>query len=174
MRRLIVLVILVVSLAAVPASAGRIGFVDAEQAVAEVEEGKAKIAQLQAWQAPYHARLDRLRKQVLALGDRLNTAQQGSATPEAVSEIEHRQVEVMREFEDARRAYERELEANKNAVLDEIASKIGVIGAEYAKANDFDAVFLLKAQPMMYVAESVNLTDKIIEIYNQRYPVSGD
>lgn len=174
MRRLIVLVILVVSLAAVPASAGKIGFVDAELAVTEVDEGKAKIAQLQAWQAPYHARLDRLREQVLALGDQLNAAKSGTVSPDAVSEIEKRQVEVMREFEDARRAYERELDAKKDAVLGEIASKIGAIGSEYAKANDFDAIFLLKAQPMMYVAESVNLTDEIVSIYNQRYPVSGD
>ena len=174
MRRLVVPVILVVLLAAIPATAGKIGFVDAEEAVAQVGESKAKLAQLQAWQKPYHARLDRLRDQVLALGDQLAAAQRDKQSPEAVSEIERKQVEVMREFEDARREYERELDAKKDAILGEIASKIGKIGAEYAKANDFDAVFLLKGQPMMYVAPSVNLTDKVIEIYNQRFPVSGE
>jgi outer membrane protein len=173
MRRLIAPVILVLLLAAVPAMAGRVGFVDAEQAVAEVEEGKAKLAELQAWQAPYHTRLDRLREQVLALDNQLEE-KQGKVTEEAWNEMEKRRIAAMREFEDARREYERQLEAKKEEILGDIASKIGVIGAEYAKANDFDAVFLLKAQPMMYVAKSVNLTEKIVEIYNQRYPVSGN
>ncbi len=174
MRRLVVPVILVVLLTAIPATAGKIGFVDAEEAVAKVAESKVKLAELQAWQAPYHARLDRLRDQVLALGDQLAAAKQGNQSPDAVSEIEKRQVEVMREFEDTRREYERELDAKEEAILAEIAAKTGKIVVEYAKANDFDAVFLLKGQPMMYVAPSVNLTDVIVEIYNQRFPVSGD
>ncbi len=172
MRRLTVPVILVLLLAALPATAGKIGFVDAEQAVAQVEEGKKKLAELQTWQAPFHARLDRLRGQVLALGDQLN-AQRGSASPEALAELERRQIDAMREFEDARRDYERELETKKTQVLAEITSKIGAIGREYAKANDFDAVFLLGGQPMVYVAEPANLTSIVIEIYNKRYPVSG-
>jgi len=172
MRRLTVPIILVLLLAALPATAGKIGFVDAEAAVAQVDEGKKKIAELQSWQAPYHARLDRLREQVLALSDQINS-QQGSATPEALAEMERRQIDAMREFEDARREYERELESKKTRVLADIASKIGAIGGEYAKANDFDAIFLLGGQPMMYVAEQVNLTSVVVEIYNKRYPVSG-
>jgi Skp family chaperone for outer membrane proteins len=85
MRRLVVPVTLVLLLAAIPATAGKIGFVDADQAVAQVEESKAKLAQLQASQAPYHARLDRLRDQVLALGDQLAAAQRGNQSSEAVS-----------------------------------------------------------------------------------------
>lgn len=172
MRRLTVPIILILLLTALPASAGKIGFVDAEAAVAQVDEGKVKIEELQTWQAPFHARLDRLRDEVLALSDQINE-QRGKATPEAVAEMENRQIEVMREFEDSRRDYERELEAKKTQVLSEIAAKIGAIGTEYAKANDFDAIFLLGGQPMMYIAEPVNLTSVVVEIYNNRYPVSG-
>ncbi len=172
MRRLTVPIILVLILIALPATAGKIGFVDAEAAVALVDEGKVKLAELQSWQAPYHARLDRLRDEVLALSDQIND-QQGTATPDALAEMERRQIDAMREFEDARRQYERELESKKTQVLSDIASKIGAIGGEYAKANDFDAIFLLGGQPMMYVADPVNLTKTVVEIYNNRYPVSG-
>ena len=172
MRRLTAPIILILLLAALPATAGKIGFVDAERAVAQVEEGKAGLANLQAWQAPYQARLDRLRDQVLSLRDQLN-AQEGTATPEAIAEIEKNQIDTMRQFEDARREYERQLEEKKTEVLAVITSKIGAIASEYAKANDYDAVFVLGAQPVIYVAESANLTDKVIEIFNQRYPVSG-
>jgi len=165
-------IVLVLVLVALPVAAGKVGFVDAERAVAQVEEGKVKLAELQAWQGPFQARLDRLRSQVLALRDQLNS-QQGSASPEAVAEIERRQIDAMRAFEDARREYERELESKKTEVLATITSKFGAIGAEYAQANDFDVVFVLGAQPVIYLAKSADLTDQIIEIYNQRYPVSG-
>jgi len=172
MRRLTTPIILILLLAALPATAGKIGFVDAERAVAQVEEGKASLAVLQAWQAPYQARLDTLRDQVLSFRDQLK-AQEGKASPEAIAEIEKNQLDTMRQFEDARREYERQLEEKKTEVLAVITSRIGGIASEYAKANDFDAVFVLGAQPVIYLAESANLTDKVIEIYNQRYPVSG-
>lgn len=172
MRRLTLPIIVILVLAAVPATAGKIGFVDAERAVAQVDEGKARLAELQAWQAPHQQRLDRLREQVLALRDQL-AAQQGTASPEAIAEIEKNQIAAVREFEDVRRGYERDLEAKKNEVLADIAKKIGNIGSEYAKANDYDVVFILGAQPVIYLAESADLTDEVIEIYNKRFPVAG-
>ena len=172
MRRLTVPIILVILLAAFPAFAGKIGFVDAERAVAEVEEGKVKLAEIQTWQAPYHARLDRLRDEVLQFRDQI-TAQEGKVSEEAIAEMERNQIDAMRRFEDARRDYERELENKKSEVLAAITTRIGGIASEYGKANDFDAVFVLGAQPVIYVSDSANLTDKVIEIYNQRFPVTG-
>lgn len=172
MHRLTIPIILVLLLAALPVSAGKIGFVDAERAVAQVDEGRASLATLQAWQAPHQARLDRLRDQVLAFRDQLQ-AQEETATPEAIAEIERNQLEAMREFEDARRVYERELEEKKTEVLAVITSRIGAIGKEYGKANDYDAVFVLGAVTLIHLSETADLTNEIIEIYNQRYPVSG-
>lgn len=172
MRRLTILVAVVLVVAALPVSAGKIGFVDAERAAESIDEGKVKLAELQAWQAPRQAQLDRLRAEVLSLRDQL-IEQEGTATAEKIAEIERNQVRVMREFEDARRSYERELETRKNQALDDISRKIREIGIEIAKANDFDAVFLVGAQPMVYIAESADLTDQIIRTYNQRFPVTN-
>jgi Skp family chaperone for outer membrane proteins len=172
MHRLTVPVVLALLLAALPVSAGKIGFVDAERVIAEVGEGKAKLAELQAWQAPYQARLDSLREQILALSDQVN-AKKGTASEEEVAAIEKNQIEVMRRFEDERRHYERELESKKDEILSAITMKIGQIGAQYAEANDFDAVFVLGAQRLVYLSDRANITDQIIEIYNERYPVSS-
>lgn len=172
MRRLAVLVFLVVLLAALPATAGKIGFVNAELAISQVEEGKAEFEKLQAWQNPKQANLDRLRNRVMALREQLVEAQ-SSATPEELSSVERNELEARRAFEDARLDYERDLEGMKNEFLSVIATKIGAVGTEYAKANDFDAVFLLTAQPMVYVSETADITDEVVEAYNKRYPVSG-
>ncbi len=171
MRRATVIFVALALLAVAPATAGKIGFVNAERAVAEVEEGQAQFAELRAWQEPQQARLDGLRGRIMALREQL-AREQGSATPEALAAIERNELEARRAFEDARRAYERELEERKNAFLDEIASKLGTLGAEYAKANGYDAVFLLTGQPMVYVSTEADITGTLIGMYNERFPVS--
>jgi Skp family chaperone for outer membrane proteins len=45
------------------------------------------------------------------------------------------------------------------------------VAEEYAEANGFDAVFMLEAQPMVYVAESAIITDEVIRIYDERFPI---
>lgn len=172
MRRLIVPIILVVLLAAIPAMAGKIGFVDAERAVSQVEEGKQKFEELKAWQEPQQARLDSLRQRVIVLREQL-AREQNSSSPEAIQSIERNELDARRAFEDSVRDYERELAERKDAFLGDIASKIGKVGADYGQANDYDAVFLLTAQPMVYVSETANITDLVVEMYNERHPVSG-
>ncbi len=173
MRRWIPAVVALTLLVALPVSAGKIGFVNAEQAVAQVDEGKQKFEELRAWQQPQQARLDGLRDRVMALRQQL-TREQETATPDQLSVIERNELEARRAFEDARREYERELEARKDAFLDEIAVKISALGKEFAEANDYDAVFLMTAQPMVYVSEAADLTDEVIAMYNERYPVTDD
>ncbi len=172
MRRLTVPIILVVLLTTIPAMAGKIGFVDAERAVSQVDEGQKKFDELRAWQDPQQARLDSLRQRVMVLREQL-AREQDSASPEAIQAIERNELDARRAFEDAARNYERELEERKNAFIGELASKIGEVGAEYGKANDYDAVFLLTAQPMVYVADSADITSLVVELYNERYPASG-
>ena len=128
MRRLIVPIILVVLLAAIPATAGKIGFVDAERAMNEVEEAKQKFDDLRSWQQPKQARLDSLRQRVMVLREQL-TREQDSGSTEALQAIERNELDARRAFEDARRDYERELGERKDAFLSEIASKIGKVGA---------------------------------------------
>jgi Skp family chaperone for outer membrane proteins len=53
-----------------------------------------------------------------------------------------------------------------------VATQIGAIASEYAAANGFDAVFVLNAQPLVYVADSVNITDAVIKLYDERYPIN--
>jgi Skp family chaperone for outer membrane proteins len=173
MRRVTLTFVVLAVVAALPADAGKIGFVNAEQAVARVEEGQKKFDELRSWQEPQQARLESLRGRIMTLREQLVRAQESSSR-EAIESIERNELEARRAFEDARREYERELETRKNAFLEEIASKIGKLGAEYGAANGYDAVFLLTAQPMVYVSETADITEILIEMYNERYPVSDE
>jgi Skp family chaperone for outer membrane proteins len=160
-------------IAATPAVAGKIGFVDAERAVATVKQGQARIAELEEWARPERERVERLGAKVNEVRTRL-AQQRTVASPDVVESMEREELQARREFEDARRSFERELDRKQNEFLGDVAVKVGSVAAEYGRANDYDAIFVLKAQPLVYVADSADLTDTVIELYDERFPLQGE
>jgi Skp family chaperone for outer membrane proteins len=156
-----------------PALAGSIGFVDAERAVASVKEGQAKLREFEAWAAPERQRVEALLKRMNDLRQQIN--QQGAvAAEEALQQLKEQELDARRVYEDAARSFQRQLEAKQNEFLGDVAVKVGTVASEYGEANGFDAIFVLNAQPLVYLSESADLTDTIIKLYDERFPVTGD
>jgi Skp family chaperone for outer membrane proteins len=154
-----------------PVLAGKIGFVDAERAVVTVGEGAAKVKELEAWAIPERQRIEQLGNRVNELRQQI-AAKGRVASEDTIKDLEAQEVQVRREFDDARREYDRILEQKQNEFLGDIAVKVGTVASDYAKANDYDAVFVLNAQPLIYMAETADLTDTVIRLYNERFPVT--
>lgn len=154
----------------VPTFAGNVGFLDAERAVATVKEGQRQLQALEAWSNPRRQELEAMRDRLTELNQQLNS-QRTIASAEAISKLESEFVEAQRTFEDAGRAFNRELESKQNEFLAQVASQVGNIASEYAAANGFDAVFVLNAQPLVYVAEGADITDIVIRTYDEKHPV---
>ena len=169
--RTLLLVSLVLVFLTGSAMAGKIGFVDAERAVVTVDEGRIKVKELEDWATPQRERVERLAQRASELGEQFE-AQRHVASPENLSQLEQDAAQARRAFEEARRSFERELEQKQNEFLAEVAVKVGRVASDYAEANDFDAVFVLKAQPLVYVSESADLTDTVIRLYNERFPAA--
>ena len=160
-------------LVTVPAMAGSIGFVDAERAVASVKEGQAKLAEFEAWAEPQRQRVEALLKTLNDLRQQINQ-QSAVAAEEALQQLREQELAARREYEDARRDFQRQVETKQNEFLADVAVKVGTVASEYGKANGFDAIFVLNAQPLVYVSESADLTDTVIRLYDERFPVSED
>jgi len=168
-----VLVVFTCLLVASPVVAGKIGFVDAERAVATVREGQAKLRELEAWAEPERERIVELQNRLAEIQQRL--AQQRSvASEEILAELQQEELQARRGLEDAGRRFERELERKQNEFLSDVAVKVGTVASDYGRANDYDAIFVLKAQPLVYVSESANLTEIVIRRYNERFPYQGN
>jgi Skp family chaperone for outer membrane proteins len=150
--------------------AGNVGFLDAERAVATVKEGQRQLQALEAWGNPRRQELEAMRDHLTELNQQLNT-QRTIASAEAISELEGELLQAQRTFEDAGRAFNRELESKQNEFLAQVASQVGSVASEYAEANGFDAIFVLNAQPLVYVAEGADITDFVIRAYDEKYPV---
>ena len=72
--------------------------------------------------------------------------------------------ELRRFREDAQAA----VNVRQNQVFQEINEKLQTIIQEYAQSNSYSAIFL-RDQNQIYVSQALDVTEKIIEIYNQRY-----
>ena len=96
------------------------------------------------------------------------------AAEEALQQLKEQELDARRVYEDAARSFQRQLEAKQNEFLGDVAVKVGTVASEYGEANGFDAIFVLNAQPLVYLSESADLTDTIIKLYDERFPVTGD
>lgn len=154
---------------AAPAWAGKIGFVDAEAAVKRVREGQKQMEALEAWSKTEQAKVEAAAKRVTELRQEI-TRQREVASKETLDRLNRDELEARRAFEDAKRSFEREVDAKQNEFLGDVAVKVGRVASEYAEANGYDAIFVLDAQPLIYVSDESNLTDTIVRLYDQRFP----
>jgi len=174
MRRITsALLLAAILLPAAPAMAGKIGFVDAERAVAAVREGQAKLRALEEWAEPERQRVESLGARVNELRQQI-AQQQSIASAEAMQDMQEQELSLRRQFEDARRDFERALEVKQNEFFSDVAVKVGTVASDYGKANDYDAIFVLNAQPLVYVSQAADLTATVIRLYDERFPYRGN
>jgi len=170
MQRLITVTLgLLLTLVAAPSFAGKVGFVEVERAAATVEEGQIALRQLEAWATPRRQTLEKLAQKVTDLREQ-RLQQVNVASPDVIERLQQQGVEAQREYEDEARQLQRDFEAKQTEVLKEVADKLSMVISAYAKANDFDVVMIFRPRTIIYLAESSDLTDTIIELYDERFP----
>ncbi len=163
-------VVLALVAAASSVSAGKLGFVDAERVVMQVDEGKAKFKELEAWASPLQDKVQAAGEYVAEIRQQIGK-QRGVASPETLERLGRDELDARRAFEDAKRTFERDLAAKRDEFLGEVAIKVGTVASDYGRANGFDAILVLKAQPIIFLADDADLTDLVIRLYNERFPV---
>ncbi len=153
-------------------TSSKIGFVYVQRALANSDEGKVRLKDLDSWARPKQEELGRLDKEINDLKGELIT-KQGAASDDALADLNRRLVAKQREFEDKQRVAKRDFEARQQALLKELGGKLQEIITKYADENRFTAVFIFNPDQLAYLANSADITDTVIKLYNQRYPVAA-
>jgi outer membrane protein len=151
------------------ATEGKLAFVDVEKAVVLIDEGKARLQELQQWAAPRQEELAKLGNEVNTLGNELN-AKRGTVPDEQLAELNRRLVAKQREFEDKQRIGKREFEEKQNALLRELGTKLNDVITQFADESRFSVVFILKPNEIVYLAKPYDITDAVIQRYNEKHP----
>ncbi len=161
---------LVVVCAALPAVAGNVGFLDTQRAVRSVKEGQRQLAILDAWATKKGDEVEALKNRVDQLTREL-AEQRRVASAEAIARLEGDLLQAQRAFEDSGRNVRREFDDKQRELVAEVATRVRTVASEYAAANGFDAIVSLESLPLVYLADSAVITDAVIRLYDERYPI---
>lgn len=148
----------------------KIGFVNSLEILQGCAEGKAKIAEMDAFANARESELRRASEELNTL--RTNYQREAptlnpATAAEMQAAVQEKDKEVRRLTEDA----ETELENRRAELFSEMGEKIRAVISEYAVANEYDIIFL-ESPGLPYHDEALNLTDEIIRAYDAKHPVN--
>jgi outer membrane protein len=150
----------------------RIAFVYVQKALASTDEGKVRLKDLDDWARPRQDELARLDKEINDLKGEI-VSKQSTASNEALGELNRKLVARQREFEDRQRIAKRDFEEKQQGLLRELGGKLQEIITKYADQNRYTAVFIFNPNELAYMANSADITDTVIKLYNEKYPLAA-
>jgi outer membrane protein len=159
---------------AAPSSPARVGVISVQAAIQSTAEGKQAAAELQSQFAPRQTELDNLRKQIEDLQTRLRT------TSNTLSDDE--KARLAREMDQLTRTYQRKQQDSQDdyteaerEIVDRIGRKMIDVLDKYSKENGYNVILDTSAQntPVIYAANTIDVTQDIIKLYDQNYPVKS-
>ena len=154
---------------AAPAGPAKIAVIAFQVAVAQTNEGQRNFADVQKKFEPKQAQLktlnddiESLKKQLQTQGDKLSPAEQSAKT----KKIDEETKTLQRDAEDARNDYQTAVGDMYNS----LASKVYEVVEAYAKEQGYTLVIDVSQQqsPVLYAAESTNITQAVIAGYNTK------
>jgi outer membrane protein len=154
------------------AGAMKVGVIDVQAAVAGTAEGKQALAELQSQFTPRQTELANMQKQIEDDQTRLRT---GQAT---LSDDE--KARLAREYDLLTRSYQRksqdaqdDFNEAQQELLNRVGRKMMDVLDKYSKDNGYSVILDTSSQqtPVLYAANQVNVTQDIIRLYDQSYPV---
>jgi outer membrane protein len=160
--------------AAAPAAAGKVGVINIQAAIASTAEGKQAAAELQSQFTPRMNELQNLQKQIEDVRNRLQAGQSTLSDEE--------KARLQREGDTLTRTYQRkqqELQDDTNDAQQDVVNRIGRklvdILNKYSKDNGYAIVLDDSSQqtPVIYAANQIDVTQDIIRLYDQSYPVKN-
>ncbi|MFQ5723728.1 MAG: OmpH family outer membrane protein [Terriglobia bacterium] len=149
----------------------KIGVLNVQFAMANTQEGKKASEDLRARFNPQRAELERLQREIRDLENQLRT-QERTISDEARREL-------MRELEDKRKQANRmqedlrdEVEQVQGEYVNSIGQKLERIIDQYAREKNLALVLnAFQGGPIIWRAQTVDITADIIALYDQTYPV---
>jgi len=161
--------------AASPAqSVGKVGVINIQAAIASTAEGKQAAAELQSQFTPRMNDLQNTQKRIEDLRSRLQTGQSTLSDEE--------KARLTREGDQLTRTLQRkqqELQDDTNDAQQEVVNRIGRklvdILNKYSKENGYAVILDDSSQqtPVLYAANQIDVTQDIIRLYDQNYPVKN-
>jgi len=155
--------------ASVPKS---VGIINLRGAIGSTAEGKQASAELQSQFAPRSAEIDNQTKAITDLQQRLQSGQ-GKLSQEEEARLTADGQRRTQKLDRLRTEFQDDASAAQQDVLERIGRKMVDVLDRYARENGFSVILDTSGQnsPILYASNQVDVTQDIIRLYDQAYPV---
>jgi outer membrane protein len=157
------------------ASSGvKVGVINVRQAIASTSEGKQAGAELQSQFAPRQNELEGLNKQINDLRQRLD-ASKGKINADEEARLTRDGQRLTQQLDRKQNEYQEDVNAAQADVFDRIGRKMMDVLDRYSRENGYAVILDTSAQntPILFASTSVDVTQEIVKLYDQAYPVKG-
>ena len=160
--------------AASPAGAGKVGVINIRAAIGNTAEGKQAQAELQSKFAPQQTEIENMNKQINDLRQRL-AACEGKCSQDEIQRLTTQGQRLTAQFDRKNNEFNEDSNAALSEVIDRIGRKMVDVLDKYAGQNGYSVVLDSSAQnnPILFAASQIDVTQDIVRLYDQAYPVKG-
>ena len=158
---------------AAPAAA-KVGVLNVQAAIASTAEGKQASAELQSQFASRQTELETLNKQIDDLRKRLQ-AGQNTLSQEEQARLTRQGEGLAKQAQRKQEEYNEDVQAALGDVRERIGRKMLDVLDRYARENGYSAIFdtSSQAQVIIYASNQADVTQEIIRLFDQAYPVKA-
>jgi outer membrane protein len=156
------------------AVAGKVGVIDVQVAITSTAEGKQAAAELQSQFAPRQTELSNMQKQMEDIQTRLRTGQTTLSDDEK-ARLQREGEQLQRTFQRRSQDAQDDFNEAQREIVDRIGRRMIDVLSKYARENAFTVVLDRSGQtsPVIFAANSVDVTQDIIRLFDQSYPAKA-
>ena len=150
----------------------KVGVINIQAAIAGTAEGKQAAAELQSQFAPRTTELQNLQKQGQDLSARLQNGQT-TLNDEEKARLQRQLDQLNRTFQRKQQEFQEDTNEAQQDVVNRIGRKMIDVLDKYSKENSYSVILDESSQqtPVIYASNQVDVTQEIIRLYDQAYPV---
>ena len=160
--------------ASAAAAPTKVGVINVQVAITSTAEGKQAAAEMQSQFAPRQTELENLRKEIEDLQTRLRTGS-NALSDEERARLAAQGDQKTRIFQRKQQESQDDFNEAQREIVDRIGRKMVEILDKYSRDNGYAIIFDTSAQstPVIYAANQIDITQDIIRLYDQNYPVKS-
>ena len=156
--------------AAKPALAAKVAVVGMRDAMLNTQDGKQAMAVMQAKFDPMRIGMEKRQAELQTMAEQLR---KGAATmaAEAQQKLSNELAAKKKSFDRDADDLNTEVEQEDGKLMQDLTGKMGGVIDEYAKQNGYTVV-MDAAQPVLWAAETANITSDIVKLYDSKHPAA--
>jgi len=150
----------------------KMAFINLEQVIFTCDEGKSRFTDVQKFVDSKNSELENLRNELEKLRNQLNV--QGSKlTDDARADLEIQITEKQTALQRFQEDTQKEIEKRRERTTNYIGKRMQAAIEKIAKEKGLSSVHIFDSARDVYVDPALNISEEVVKIYNQLYPVSA-